>query len=135
MQNQSDDDNLNEGKNSISKFGWDVNIRSIHKGEFCNISVGSLIYWCDPSYEVVLSIVLPSKVVLSLFYQFLNLALKSPMAVIWKGFFCAKTSNVISVLSAKVSKSSWDWIGDLLRATKLQILSPIYSSKLRYSCK
>ena len=74
-------------------FGRDVKIRLIHEEEFGNICVGSLI-------------MLPSKLVLSLLYQFEELVLKSPIAVNWKGLFCAKSSNVISKLSAKVSESS-----------------------------
>ena len=119
LQKESDDDNLQLewrkewAPDSIAKFGWDVESRSIHEEEFCNIFVGSLINWYNPSCEVILSIVLPSKVVLSLFYQFVDLALKSPMYVIQKGYFCAKILSVISKLSPKVSKSSGDGLGDL----------------------
>ena len=54
------------------------------------IYIGPLINWCNPSCEVNFSIVLPSKVVMSLLYQFIKLALKSRMAVTRKGFFVLK---------------------------------------------
>ena len=37
---------------STTKFGCDVNIKSIHEEEFSNKSVGSLINWHNPSWEV-----------------------------------------------------------------------------------
>ena len=36
---------------SITKFGWDVKIRSIKELEFSSICVVSLINWCNPSCE------------------------------------------------------------------------------------
>ena len=42
-------------------FHCNVNVRSMHKGEFLNKRVGSLINWYNSNCEVILSIVLPSK--------------------------------------------------------------------------
>ena len=86
----------------ITMFGWDVKIRSIHEEEFGNICVGSLIIWCNASCEATFSILLPSKLVLLLLYQFQYLSLKLPITANRKGFFCARSSNVISKLLAKV---------------------------------
>ena len=47
--------------NSTSKFGCDVNIKSIPEEKFSNKWVGSLINWYNSKWEVILSIVLPSK--------------------------------------------------------------------------
>ena len=47
-------------------------IKPIHEEEFCNMCICSLINWCSPVCEVILSIVLSSKVVLSLLYQFVD---------------------------------------------------------------
>ena len=44
-------------------------IRSIHEAEFCNICLGSLISWCNPSCQVTFSIELSSRLVLSLLYH------------------------------------------------------------------
>ena len=88
--------------------GCGVNIKSIHKEEFCNKYVGSFINWCNLNWEVTLSMELPSKLVLSWLYQLQDLALKSPIIVVRKEPFYARVSNMISKLSEKVSKSSWD---------------------------
>ena len=66
-------------------FGWGVYIRSIYEEEFASICVGSLIISCNPSCEVTLSLVLPSKLVL--LHQFEDLALQSRIAVDRKEFF------------------------------------------------
>ena len=67
----------------------------------------------NPNWEVILSIFLPSKLVLSWQYQFLDFALKSPIVVIRNGFCCARISKIVSKLSEKAPNSSWDWLGDL----------------------
>ena len=54
------------------------------------------------NWEVVPSMVLPSKLVLSWLYQLQDLAFKSPIVVVRKKPFCARVSNMISKLS-KVS--------------------------------
>ena len=43
---------------SIIKLGTDVNMRSIHEEELSTICVGSSITWCNPNYDVMLSITL-----------------------------------------------------------------------------
>ena len=68
--------------------------------------VGSLINWYNSNWEVILSTVLPSKLVLSWLYQFLDFALKSSVVVIRNGFFCARMPKGISKLSEKVSNLS-----------------------------
>ena len=42
---------------------------------------------CNPNREIILSMVLPSKLVLSWLYQLLDLSLKSPIIVVRKNFF------------------------------------------------
>ena len=41
---------------SVIKFGCEMNIRSMH-GENSNICAGSLITWCKPNCDEILSIV------------------------------------------------------------------------------
>ena len=93
------------------------------------------INWCNPNWEVIFSMVLPLKFVLSWLYQLQDLGLMSTIIVVRREHFCARISNVISKLLEKVSKSSWDWLGDLQRAIKLQDISAILSSKFRHSFK
>ena len=75
---------------SIRKLGWVCKIKSMHEMELCKMRVGSLISWCKSFCEVTASISLPSSLVISLLYQLLDLALKSPRATITKGFFKAR---------------------------------------------
>ena len=65
-------------------FGYDVKIKSIHEQEFCNKCVGSFINWYNLNWEVILSVVLPLKLVLSWLYQLQDLALKSSIIVVRK---------------------------------------------------
>ena len=90
---------------SITMFGWDVKIRSIREEEFGNICVGSLIIWSNLSCEVTFSVVYLQNLFCLYYTNLLNLALKSPIAVNRKWFFCARNSSVISKISEKVSKS------------------------------
>ena len=120
---------------SNTKCGCDVHIKSLHDEEFSYKWVGSLINWYNPNCEAILSIVLPSKLVLSCLCHVLDFALKFPMVVIRNGFFCTRISKVISKLSEKFSNSSWDWLRDLWRTTKLQVLPPTLSSRVRHSFK
>ena len=46
----------------IIKLGSDVSMRSIHEEEVSSVCVGSLITWCNPNCDVMLSITFPSKV-------------------------------------------------------------------------
>ena len=81
--------------------------------------VGSLIICFSPNWEVMASVLEPSKVVVSPVYQLLDFALKSPMATIKKGLVVITkvfkiifgsdwflSSNVIS----KVIHSLREWI-------------------------
>ena len=58
--------------------------------------VGSLMIWLSPNCDVICSILLPSKLVRSFAHQFVDFALKSPIATKRKGLFCAKLSKVLS---------------------------------------
>ena len=58
--------------------------------------VGSFKSWVSPYWDVKLSSLAPSGVVLSVEHHLLNLALKSSMMTVWKGFFCVSTSSVKS---------------------------------------
>ena len=61
---------------SISKLGWELKIKSIFKDELFEIYVGLLISWCKPFCEVTPSIYLPSLLVISLLYKFLDFELE-----------------------------------------------------------
>ena len=82
--------------------------------------VGSLITYCSPNWEVVGSVLEPSKAVVSLVYQLLDFALESPMATIEKGLVVEIVSRVSSKLLQQFSKSSLDWFGELYKEPKNQ---------------
>ena len=63
---------------SVTKFGCEVNIRSIHEGEVSNICIGLLITWCKADCDDIFSITLPSLVIMSFLHQLLDFALKLP---------------------------------------------------------
>ena len=65
----------------------------MHEKELFKICVGSLISWCKLFCEVTVSIFLSSLLVISLFYQLLDLALNSPRATIKKWLFWARVSK------------------------------------------
>ena len=56
--------------------------------------VGSLIICCSPNWEVKASILEPLERVVSPVYQFLDFALKSPMATIKNGLVAETASRV-----------------------------------------
>ena len=99
--------------NSVIKFGCDVNMRSIHEEQLCKICVGSFINWCYPNWGVTFSNAFLWDVVLSLQYQTLDFALKSPIATRRKGLFWDKVSKFSLKLSINVSKLSSGWLGGL----------------------
>ena len=70
----------------FTKFGCDVNIKSIQEEEFATRRVGSLSS-CNPNWEVIASILEPSYDVLSPLNQRLDLILKSPRTTVKKGLF------------------------------------------------
>ena len=82
----------------VIKFGFDVNIKSIHEEEDSNIWVGSLITWCKPNCDEIFSIALPSVVVVSLLHCLLGFALKSPRTTTKKGLFCSADSRFELIL-------------------------------------
>ena len=76
----------------ITKFGWEENIRSIQETDFSWMWVGLLMICCGPNWEVMVSILEPSKVVVSPVQQLLDFASKSPMITIKKKLV-AKTAS------------------------------------------
>ena len=118
---------------SVTKFGWDVNIRSIQDDEVFDMCVGSLIICCKPNCAVTFSISFPSWLDLSRENQSFYLAFKSPIKTIRNGLFWHKVPKLNSRLSMNFSNLSWDWLGDLYKQIKLQILPPIFNSKLIHS--
>ena len=50
----------------MTKLGCGVKIKSIQEDELCNLCIGFLVIWCNPTHEVSLSGFVPSKLVLSL---------------------------------------------------------------------
>ena len=97
--------------------------------------VGLFMIWWKPKLDVKKSLFEPLKLVLSLVYQDLDLALKSPRTTIMKGFFSSMWSKFNLRFSKNVSKSSLFWLGDLQRDKNLQIFPPILNSKFKNSCK
>ena len=118
-----------------TKFGWEEKIKLIKATDLPWMRVGSLIVCCSPNWDVMASILEPSKVVISSVYQLLDFPLKSLMATIYKGLVAETTSRVSSKLLPKFSKLSLDWFGDLYKETKLQILSPSFITKVIYSLR
>ena len=95
---------------SITKFGWDVNIKSIQEEEFSSKWVGSLIT-CLRSYSVAKqSILVPSQSFLSLMHKLHDCALKSPMATTKKGLLSVIASKFNFRLSRNESKLSTVWL-------------------------
>ena len=75
--------------------------------------VGSWINLCRSKWEVMVSIILPSQVLLSKGYQFFNFALRSPMTTKIKGLLSTSLSKIISRSFEKESNSPWFWLGHL----------------------
>ena len=72
---------------SITRFDWEVNIRSIQDEDESSKWVGSLINWYSPWLHVKVSSLDPSYDVLPFLNHVWLLALKSPTATSKKGFF------------------------------------------------
>ena len=115
---------------SITRLGWEVNIKSIQEEEFPKMWVSSLINCCRPNCEVTASILGPSDVVLLCLYQFEDLLLKSPKTTIKNGFWLLILSDESCKLSANSSKESEDWPGDQYKEIKLHNYPPIKNSKI-----
>ena len=120
---------------SITRLGWEVNIKSMQEEEFPRMWVGSLINCCRPNCEITASILEPSYVVLLCSYQVEDLALKSPRTTVKNGFWLLILSNASYKWSASSSKESDYWLGDRYKEMKLHDLPPIKISKIKYSCR
>ena len=70
----------------ITKLGWDVNVKSMEEAELLKISVVCFIIWLEPNWEVAISMLHPSKVSISFWYQPCIFALKPPNTTIRNGF-------------------------------------------------
>ena len=97
--------------------------------------VGSLTNFWRPNCEVTASILEPLYVVLSYFYQFENLGLKSCKATLRNGFWLLILSNESCKLSANSSKEFDDWLSDWYKEMKLYKFPPIKISKIEHSCR
>ena len=112
------DEMINElRKELITKFSWEVNVRSIQQTEDSGMCYGSWMicvrpYWAIKSFKID-----PSYKLLFKSNQGLFLALKSPNAVVKKCFLNIIMCNVDSKLVIKLEKLLCDWLGDRYRAT------------------
>ena len=95
----------------ITKLGWDVKIRSMQEAELLKICVGSFIIWL--SLEFAISILNPSKAVISFWYQNCILALKSPITTIRNRLLFTMCSKLISKFLMKFWNSCFVRLGDL----------------------
>ena len=121
---------LSAPPDSITKFGFDVKIKSIQEEESAIRCVGSLISCCNPNWEVIASILETSYDVLSPLNQRSDFILKSPRK---NGLFAVTTPMFNSKLLANDSKSSCEWFGERYKETNLHSLPPIIISKLMHS--
>ena len=71
----------------MTRFGWEVNIKFIKDEDESKKWVGWIIHWCSPWLHVKISVLVYSYHVLSLSHQVWISALKSPRAIIKKGYF------------------------------------------------
>ena len=79
---------------STTKLGWLVKIKLI-QDLLLEMWVGSFKNWVSPHWDVKLSSLAPSGVVLLVEHHLLNLALKSPIMTSAKWFFSVSASSVI----------------------------------------
>ena len=91
----------------VTKFSWEVNIRSIQKTEDSGMSYGSWMicvrpYWAIKSFKID-----PLYKVLFKSNQGLVLALKSPNSVVKKGFLNVIMCNMDSNLVIKLENFLW----------------------------
>ena len=114
----------------ITKLGWDVKIQSMQESELLKICVGFFIIWLKPNWEVAISILHSSKVVISFWCKPCILALKSPNTTVRNELLFAMCSKLSSKFLMKFSNSSLVWLGNLQRPTKLHVLSSVLTSKL-----
>ena len=132
-----DDDSLDvkTGKHLIQWSTLALIWRSIHKEELSRICVGSFIISCCPNCDAIFPKALPWEVVLSLIYWLFYFPLTSLIITTRKEIFWDKVPKFSSRLSENFSNLFWVWLGDLLRATKLESLSPIFNLKFMHSCR
>ena len=89
---------------SMARFGWKVNIKSIQDEDESSKLVGSLINWCSSRLHVKTSRLGPSNDAMSFLNQVWLLALKSPRATVKKGFFLLISSRFNSKMFIIFSK-------------------------------
>ena len=75
---------------SVIKYVWDGNIRSIQDDEVFEMWVGSLIICCKPNCAITFPIAFPSWLDLSWLCQFFDLTFKSQINTIRNGSFDAR---------------------------------------------
>ena len=117
----------------VTKFSWEINIRSVQETEDSSICVGLWMtcvrpYWTIRSFKIE-----PSYEVLSWANQSLFLALKPLNYIVRKGILKVIACNVDSKLVVKLENSLWDWLGDRYRATSTYSLFLIFNSIVRHS--
>ena len=83
---------------STTKLGWLVKNKWMQDLWLSEMWVGSCKSWVSPSWDVKLSSLAPSGVILLVEHHLLNLALKFPMMAVRKGFFFVSASSVKSKL-------------------------------------
>ena len=94
-------------------LGWDVKSKPMQEAELLKTCVGSFIIWLKPNWEFAISVLHPSKAVISFWYQPCIHALKSPNTTIRNALLFAMCSKLISKFFIKFSNSSLVWLGDL----------------------
>ena len=109
-------------------------LKSIQKDVFLVRWVGSIMSWCNPEWEALSSISESSFAVLSFSYQSFDFTWRSPRTTV-KALFTENALKLGSSFFVNISASSWDWLGQRYKATKLHNLSLIFISKLMHSCK
>ena len=109
----------------ITKFWWDVNIKSVQEKDSAKIGLGALIISCNPNCVVKASILAPPYNILSCLYQFSDFTLKSPKATITNEIWLVTSSIINSRLSEKWPNISVGWLGDRYKEMKLHSLFPI----------
>ena len=117
---------------SITRRGWEVNIKSMQEEEFPKMWVGSVINYCRPNWEVTASNLEPSYVVSSCLYQFQDFVLKWPGTTVRNGFWLLILSNENCKLSPNSPKESEDWLGDRYKEIKLHNFPPSKISKIKH---
>ena len=105
---------------SMTRFGCEVNIKSMHEEGNPSICISSIITWASLNCDKHFSKISPPNLVLSCLYQLLDYALKSPNTAARKGLFFV----LWSPSNAKFPENLWNgslvWFRDRYRETNLQ---------------